>query len=95
MAAATGDFNGDGRIDILLGGNLYRVKPEVGRYDASFGHFLEGDGSGGFRVIPPRISGLRLEGEIRDIRTIDTPSGPMLVVARNNDSLQLFRILEK
>jgi len=95
MAAMAGDFNGDGNPDLLLGGNLYNVKPEVGRYDASYGHFLEGDGRGGFRVVPPSQSGVRLEGEIRDIRSIQTRDGTMVVVARNNDSLQLFRLLDQ
>jgi enediyne biosynthesis protein E4 len=92
MAAESGDFNGDGNPDLLLGGNLYRVKPEVGRYDASYGNFLAGDGHGGFTVVPPRVSGFRLEGEIRDFQTIQTPGGEVLLVARNNDPLQLFRI---
>ena len=95
MAAMAGDFNGDGNMDLLLGGNLYNVKPEVGRYDASYGHYLEGDGRGGFRVVPPSQSGVRLEGEIRDIRSIQTPDGTMVVVARNNDSPQLFRLQDQ
>ncbi|MCD4709312.1 MAG: VCBS repeat-containing protein [Bacteroidales bacterium] len=95
MAAVTGDFNDDGNIDLLLGGNLYHVKPEVGRYDASYGNFLAGDGHGSFKVVPPHLSGFRLEGEIRDIKTIQTPTGTVLVVARNNDPLQLFRVQEQ
>ncbi len=90
------DIRGDdGNIDLLLGGNLYHVKPEVGRYDASYGNFLEGDGKGGFKVVPPAISGFRLEGEIRDIQSIQTPAGTVLLVARSNDPLQLFRIQEQ
>ena len=34
------DVNKDGNLDIVLGGNFYRAKPVVGRYDASFGLFL-------------------------------------------------------
>jgi enediyne biosynthesis protein E4 len=95
MAAETGDFNKDGNLDLLLGGNLYHVKPEVGRYDASYGNVLAGDGHGNFSVIPPLQSGFRLDGEIRDFQSIQTPGGKVLLVARSNDPLQLFRIQEQ
>jgi hypothetical protein len=93
FAAYTGDFNNDGNPDILLGGNLYNVKPEVGRYDASYGSFLLGDGSGGFKNVPPKVSGFRLNGEIRDIMEISTRNGKLIVVARSNDPLQVFKVL--
>ena len=93
LAAETGDFNGDGTTDILLGGNLHNVKPEVGRYDASYGSFLAGDGRGGFRNIPKNMSGFHLHGEIRDILEVTTFRGEILVIARNNEPLQVFKIL--
>lgn len=92
MAIHADDFNGDGHLDLLLGGNLYHVKPEVGRYDASYGTLLLGDGSNGFRVISPIQSGIRLEGEIRDFRKISLGEEEVLLAARSNDSLQVFRI---
>jgi len=92
MAIHADDFNGDGLLDLLLGGNLYHVKPEVGRYDASYGNLLLGDGNNGFKVIPPQQSGIRLEGEIRDLRLISVGDEELLLVARSNDSLQMFRI---
>lgn len=92
-AADMGDFNGDGLADILLGGNLYNVKPEVGRYDASYGSFLLGDGRGGFRNIPAKESGFRLKGEIRSIMEVKTLKGEILVVARSNGPLQIFNVI--
>ena len=91
--AKTGDFNGDGNPDILLGGNLFNVKPEVGRYDASYGSFLMGDGKGGFRNVPAKLSGFRLNGEVRDILEVSTNNGKLLVVSRSNDPLQIFKVL--
>src|SRR5690606_11409335 len=38
------DFNEDGNMDLLLGGNLFQAKPEVGKYDASYGEVLLGNG---------------------------------------------------
>ena len=84
------DMDQDGKTDILLGGNLHGVKPEVGRYDASYGLFLKGKGDGNFEAIPPRHSGLVLEGEIRDFELLNTKSGPVIIVARNNDRLQMY-----
>ncbi len=94
MATESGDFNRDGNLDLLLGGNLYNVKPEVGRYDASYGNFLLGDGQGGFLNIPPGVSGFKLEGEVRDLMEVNTPRGVILVVTRSNDPLQVFKIFD-
>ena len=95
LAAEVGDYNGDGNVDILLGGNLYNVKPEVGRYDASYGSFLLGDGLGGFNNVPSKLSGFHLDGEIRDIIEVTTSTGEILVITRNNDPLQVFKVLSR
>jgi len=91
-AAESGDYNGDGTTDILLGGNLFNVKPEVGRYDASYGSFLAGDGKGGFAFIPGRISGFHLDGEIRDILEINTGTSKIVLVARSNGPVQVLKV---
>lgn len=93
FAADIADYNNDGNPDILLGGNLYNVKPEVGRYDASYGAFLVGDGQGNFEYVPSGSSGFRLNGEVRDIMRINTLQGEKLVVSRSNKPLQVFDIL--
>ena len=95
FAAGIDDYNNDGNPDILLGGNLHNVKPEVGRYDASYGSFLLGDGQGNFNYVPSRFSGFRLTGEIRDIMKVDTPTGEVLVVSRSDDPLQVFKVIER
>ncbi|MGH2643452.1 MAG: FG-GAP and VCBS repeat-containing protein, partial [Chitinophagaceae bacterium] len=87
----TGDFNHDGKMDILVGGNFYGVIPYEGRYDANDGVVLYGDGKGNFKAAWPWQTGFYLKGQIRDIKTINTKKCPYIFVARNNDSLQIFR----
>jgi hypothetical protein len=94
-AAAVGDYNHDGNADILLGGNLFNVKPEVGRYDASYGSFLIGDGKGGFNYMPAKSSGFHLDGEVRNIMEVKTPKDKILVVGRSNDPVQVFKELSR
>ena len=85
------DFDRDGNTDILLGGNLYRVKPEAGRYDASYGVFLKGDGKGEFQAISPSNSGLMIDGEVRDFTLLKSMGRNLLLVARNNDTVLFYK----
>ena len=84
-----GDFDADGDVDIVLGGNLYRTKPEVGIYDASHGVFLEQDGASNFVSVKDG-RGFSVLGEIRDFKVFDNT----LYVLRNNDSIKSFKYSE-
>ena len=91
-AIAADDFDGDGIVDLVLGGNLYRVKPEVGRYDASRGLFLKGRGDGSFDVWPAGRSGIHIDGELRDLVVLRVGAEFVLLGARNSDSLVAYRV---
>lgn len=80
-----GDFDADGDIDLLLGGNLYRTKPEVGSYDASYGVFLENTPQG--FLFHPGGKGFSVKGEIRSIEINDNT----IWVGRNNETVSAFR----
>lgn len=85
------DINHDGITDLFLGGNFYGLKPEVGRYDASYGVTLLGNKKHGFDYMEPAKSGLFIKGEVRDIATIKTKNGTQIIIARNNDALQIYK----
>jgi FG-GAP-like repeat len=80
-----GDFNGDGKTDLLLAGNFDGVQPEIGRMSASYGLLLRGDGAGGFAPVPAAQSGFVVRGQARDIQRIRTRRGDLYLVTRNND----------
>ena len=58
------DFDRDGDVDILMGGNQYLASPEMGIYDASRGIFLENYGDTTFVNVPGLLD---VNGQIRDI----------------------------
>ncbi|MCZ6694208.1 MAG: VCBS repeat-containing protein [Bacteroidetes bacterium] len=86
-----GDFDSDGNQDILLGGNLHNTKPEVGRYDASYGLFLKGDGKNNFVPISAQKSGFLLDGEVRNIVGLSTTYQNLILVVKNDDPMQVFQ----
>ncbi|MDC6390542.1 VCBS repeat-containing protein [Maribacter sp. PR1] len=93
-AIAAKDVNNDGFKDLLLGGNLSEVKPEIGKYDASYGLCLLNDGKGSFKAVPNNEIGLRMNGQVRDIKEMDIDGEDYFLVAKNNDAVQFVKIKE-
>lgn len=85
-AIEDGDFDADGDLDLVLGGNLYRAKPEVGIYDASHGLYL--DNVEGVFKTSSRSNDFNIKGEIRDIKRIDN----QVFVFRSNDSIAVLNV---
>lgn len=87
---AAEDFDKDGNIDILMGGNFYESKPEVGIYDASYGILLKGDGKGNFIALPAQQSGISIRGAVRDIALIQIGRKKVILIAENNGVMKMF-----
>jgi hypothetical protein len=88
------DFNLDGKMDLVLVGNNYSVRPSYGRYDASFGWCLLGDTGHGYNALMPVESGLKIIGDARRILPIEVLGKHYLVAAVNNGNLQIFQSLK-
>jgi hypothetical protein len=86
------DYDRDGNLDILLGGNFYDVIPELGQYDASYGVVLHGRGKGEFEVLAPKQTGFFMKGQVREMKLIKLNGVDAVVVAKNNDHIQVFGV---
>jgi hypothetical protein len=85
------DYDGDGKADILLGGNFYQSKPEVGIYDASYGLLLKGDGRGNFTPVNEKQSGILVKGQVRNITEIKAGKNKLTIFAMNNEAPRIFK----
>jgi enediyne biosynthesis protein E4 len=86
----TFDFDGDGKLDILMAGNNYDVQPELGRYDASYGLLLKNKGKGNFEGVKSSQSGFFVKGQVRNIKKIKSGKKTLFVLVKNNDKVQVF-----
>ena len=95
-AIVADDLDHDGNIDLLLGGNEYQAEISTGRYDASYGLFLKGDGKGLFTPVKSTQSGFVVVGDMKNLKTITNKNQHQFVLAAiNNDSLKCFKIRPK
>jgi len=85
------DINKDGKIDALAIGNNYAAAVNIGRYDASTGTLLKGDGKGHFTVKRGATIGMIADKDARKMVTLFTADQQELILITNNaDSLQVF-----
>jgi len=92
-AVELADVTGDGYLEVIMGGNLYEVKPQAGPYDASRGVVLSWDEqAGSLQSLPPYQSGLNVEGEIREVLSLETEgtTGQRILIARHNGPPLIF-----
>jgi enediyne biosynthesis protein E4 len=87
FAIVAEDFDKDGNTDIFTGGNLWDIKPDIGRLDANAAGLLKGNGKGQFVFVSPATSGLATKGQVRDAVEISVKGNKLLVLARNNDNI--------
>lgn len=86
------DFDQDGNLDILMGGNFFGAKPEIGRYDADYGLLLKGNGKGDFDSVKSKESGFGISGQVRDLVAINVDGNRVVLVGRNDEEMQVFKI---
>ncbi len=93
-----GDWNGDGKPDAIIAGNMHQSEVETPRNDASIGLFLQNAGVGKWTVVPPFESGLYLGGDVKKLAVIQLGNGgsatTAFLVGNNNSELQLIQIVK-
>jgi len=88
------DFNKDGIMDLLVAGNFYPVNIQMGRYDASYGLVLQGNGKGHFEALPAVKSGLSIREETRALKKITIRGKTYYLAVRNNESIEAFSLFK-
>ncbi len=85
-ALAIEDFDKDNVLDIVLGGNFSRSKPEMGTYLAQNGLLLKGSGNGDFKSVKSNISGFRVKDELRSLLVLKQANANSILVASSNNT---------
>jgi hypothetical protein len=86
------DIDEDGLLDLIIGGNQYEMKPEIGINAASHGLVLMNKGEGNFVPLKPSESGLFVRGEIRTILELPSQNDKAVIVFRNNDAALSYKL---
>ena len=86
------DFDLDGNLDVLMVGNMYAIEVNTGRYDASVGLYLRGDGEGGFHPSRASETGFFSDGDAKGLAKIAlAKSGSLVLVGNNSGPVKAFR----
>ncbi len=85
------DWNGDGNMDLLVAGNYHNREVETTRSDAGVGCLLAGDGKGSFKAVSAKETGLAMTGDVRDLEMVEAKKSTIILVANNDDKMDVYR----
>ncbi|MBJ6367434.1 FG-GAP-like repeat-containing protein [Snuella sedimenti] len=88
------DFNKDGNLDVLCVGNLFVSEIETTRNDAGHGLVLLGDGKNNFKSLHFLESGIFCNKDAKKAKLLSYKNQKLLLVANNNDILQVFKVIK-
>lgn len=89
-AADLADFDGDGKMEVVVHGNFSQCNIEMGRYDALYGNVLR-IGKGG-KMEVSHLGDLRIDGEVRRIQGVKMGGQQGVILARNNGAAVLLSV---
>ena len=84
------DYDSDGFLDVLLSGNSFATDVITGRYGASRGTFLRGDGHGNFTAVPSVQSGLMIKGDAKGAATVRVNQTLVHLFATNSGPIKAY-----
>ncbi|HTR29135.1 MAG TPA: VCBS repeat-containing protein [Puia sp.] len=87
----TGDFDGDGKQDVLLMGNHSDNRLKIGSMDASYGCLLRGDGRGGFSYVTQPESGLSVRGDVKSATEVVIAGIKYIVIGVAEGRVQFYK----
>lgn len=86
------DLDGDGRKDILLGGNEYGFLPQFERLDAGRGAVMLNKGNAKFTLLTGEESGVEINGQVRNIQEVRNGADKQILFLRNDMYPVLYKI---
>lgn len=91
FAILPGDFDHDGQLDFIAGGNFFGGSAFQSTYDASLGVLMKGDGKGNFTPVSNGRSGLWIDGQARDMKSIQWRDQIIYLISKNNARIQIIK----
>jgi len=86
-----GDFNHDGKTDLLLLGNHSDNRLKLGSMDANYGCLLTGDGKGGFAYVDQPRAGLSITGDVKSADEVTIRGKKYIFIAASGEKLQFYQ----
>ena len=87
------DFGNDGNMDLVLAGNFYPFRVQMGPCDAAIGLVLHNNGKGEFTPLTYAETGLCLSGDVRNLIKVKGRNNFFIVAAKNNGAIQIIKLV--